>query len=111
MSSRTYLIAALGLFMMAASTGASAREVSQINTNDCRVPVYRHDWETSEESGDVRLAFQIDAKGKVTAVKLVESSGWPDLDAASVRSLKQCVFKSAPASLNWEAVRYTWILK
>ena len=109
MNTRTRLFAALSFFMTAATAGAG--EAPQINTGDCHVPAYRHDWETAEESGQVRLAFQIDAKGKVIAVKLVESSGWPDLDSASVRSLKQCVFKNASATQNWEEVRYTWVLK
>ena len=109
MNIRTRLFAALCFFMTAATAGAG--EAPQINTGDCKIPAYRHDWTADEESGQVLLAFQIDAKGKVVAVKLVESSGWPDLDSASVRSLKQCVFKNASASQNWEEVRYTWVLK
>ena len=114
MNTRARLFSALVCFMLASMPvfDASAGEAAPIDTSTCLVPAYRHDWEINEESGQVLLAFQLDAKGKVKSVKLVESSGWPDLDSASVRALKQCVFKAgATAIRNWETVRYTWVLK
>ena len=102
----------LSAFALACATSQiQAAETARIDTNDCGVPAYRHDWEVDEESGQVLLAFQVDAKGKVKSVKLVESSGWPELDSASMRALKRCVFKNAAAAKEWESVRYTWVLK
>ncbi len=112
MKPSTCLLSALSTCLLAgAAFQASAAEASRLDPNECNVPAYRRDWEINEESGQVQLAFQVDANGKVKAVKLVESSGWPDLDSASVRALKQCVFKNAAASTSWESVRYTWVLK
>ncbi len=110
---RTRLFSALSACLLAgAALQASAGEISPDETKACNTPAYRREWESNEESGQVLLSFQVDANGKVKSVKLLESSGWPDLDSASVRALKQCVFKSAaPDSKNWGAVRYTWVLK
>jgi protein TonB len=106
------LLSAFFAAMLACTTLQShAGETAHIDTGDCSTPEYRRDWETNEESGAVLLSFQVDAKGKVKAIKVIESSGWPDLDLASVRSLRQCVFKNAAAAKNWESVRYTWVLK
>ena len=109
----TRLRYALSICVLAcAAVEARADTVSRIDTSDCSAPAYRRDWEANEESGQVLLSFQVDAKGKVTSVKLVESSGWSDLDLASVRALKRCVFKGAtPDSKSWESMRYTWVLK
>ncbi|MBV8634977.1 MAG: TonB family protein [Burkholderiaceae bacterium] len=113
MITRTRLLSTIAAFMLACTAGhAGAGETSTVDTSGCKVPSYRHDWETNEESGEVVLAVQFDAKGKLKAVKLVESSGWPDLDFASLRSLRQCVFKNtATTSQSWETVRYIWLLK
>jgi TonB family protein len=95
-----------------AALQANAGEIARFDPNECNTPTYNRDWERNEESGQVLLSFQVDAKGKVMAIKVVQSSGWPDLDSASVRALKQCVFKKAASeSKNWESVRYTWVLK
>ena len=59
----------------------------------------------------------VDASGKVKDVKLVESSGYADLDSASVRTIKRCVFKNGVASTSassnaaWESVKVSWVLK
>jgi len=117
MITRTRLLSTLSAAMFACVTlqaHAADTGTAPIDMSGCNTAAYKRDWETNEESGKVLLAFQLDADGKVKAVKLVESSGWPDLDSASVRALKQCVFKSASSAAapeNWETVRYTWVLK
>lgn len=113
MNRRTHsLLCAISAAVLASATlAAHAEETTHIDTRDCNVPAYQHDWQSDEESGDVLLQFQVDTKGKVKSVKLVESSGWADLDLASVRALKHCVFKNAASAKDWEAVRFTWVLK
>lgn len=116
MMTRTRLLSTLTAALLACVTlQAQADDTAPVDMSGCNTAAYKRDWETNEESGKVLLAFQLDASGKVKAVKLVESSGWPDLDSASVRALKQCVFKAANSSSatpeNWETVRYSWVLK
>jgi TonB family protein len=103
---------AFSLALLSAEAQADGAAAPAVDTRDCGAPAYQRDWESNEESGQVLLAFQVGGNGKVKAVKLVESSGWPNLDSASVRAIKRCVFKSAASnSQNWESVRYTWVLK
>ena len=118
MITRTRLLSTLTAALLACVTlqaHAADADTAPVDMSGCNTAAYKRDWETNEESGKVLLAFQLDASGKVKAVKLVESSGWPDLDSASVRALKQCVFKAANSSSatpeNWETVRYSWVLK
>jgi len=110
------LMAALSLASL--STQAWAGEASaRVDTHDCGVPEYKQEWQADEETGEVVVAFKVDPSGKVKDVKLVASSGYPDLDSASVRTIKRCVFKSgvsaAPAasSAAWESVKVSWVLK
>jgi TonB family protein len=111
MNARTLLCAFCATLFACATLQAHAGEAAHIDTGDCNVPAYLHEWQVNDESGEVLLSFQVDAKGKVKSIKVVESSGWPDLDLASVRSLKRCVFKNAAAAKDWESVKFTWVLK
>ena len=111
----TRLITALVAGTLALATmQARAADTERLDTHDCGTPEYKRDWAIDEESGQVLLSFQVGDNGKVKTIKVVESSGFPSLDSASVRALKRCVFKNATAaskSQNWETVRYTWVLK
>jgi len=110
------LMAALSLASL--STQVWAGEASaRPDTHDCGVPEYKQEWQAEEETGEVIVAFKVDASGKVKDVKLVESSGYADLDSASVRTIKRCVFKNGVASTSassnaaWESVKVSWVLK
>jgi protein TonB len=110
------LMAALSLVSL--STQALASDTTmRLDTRDCGVPEYKMEWQSEEETGDAVIAFKIDPSGKVKDVKLVESSGYPNLDSASVRAIKRCVFKNGVASTSassntaWESVKVSWILK
>ncbi len=110
------LMAALSLASL--STQAWAGETSaRVDAHDCGVPEYKQEWQAEEETGEVIVAFKVDGSGKVKDVKLVESSGYTDLDSASVRAIKRCVFKSgaantaAPGNAAWESVKVSWVLK
>ena len=46
------------------------------------------------EEGVVRIKFNILRDGKITNIRVVESSGYPDLDSAAVRALK--IMKGVP---------------
>lgn len=116
---KTKLMTMMAVLSLATvATHAWAGESSaRPDTRDCGVPEYKQEWLSEGESGQVVVAFQVDGSGKVKDVKLVESSGYADLDTASVRTIKRCVFKngaeSAASSSNaaWESVKVTWVLK
>jgi TonB family protein len=109
----SFIAALSALALVTLSPHASADETSvKVDTQSCGAPAYHHDWESDEESGEVLLSFLVGEDGKVISVKMLESSGFPELDSASVRAIKRCTFKSSTTNdKNWESVRFYWVLK
>lgn len=109
----SFIAALSALALVTLSPHASADESNaKVDAQSCSAPSYHHEWETDDESGEVLLSFQVGEDGKVKSVKMLESSGFPELDSASVRAIKRCTFKSSTEnSTNWESVRFYWVLK
>lgn len=86
-----------------------------IDASTCSAFSYKHAWEEDEESGAVTLAVLVGENGNVISSKLLKSSGYQDLDTASLRAIKRCVFKSAAHSgdtaQTWAKVRVDWVLE
>lgn len=80
----------------------------------CPKPEYPKSSLRNEESGTVILLFTIAPTGRVSDTKLARSSGFRDLDRASIASLSHCRFR--PASVNGTPVQgfapmqYVWVL-
>lgn len=49
----------------------------------------------AKEAGVARVQFDVDAGGKLTAIKIAQSTGFPDLDQATLAALSHCEFKAA----------------
>jgi|GEM_PF-434756 len=64
------------------------------NLNSCK-PEYPRSSLLKEESGTVRVRFEIGADSKVMAASVVHSSGYSTLDKAAVNALSHCQFKAA----------------
>lgn len=62
--------------------------------NACK-PVYPKASLMAEETGTVRVQFEIGADSQLVGVSIVKSSGFKNLDNATVNGLSHCKFKAA----------------
>lgn len=58
----------------------------------CSMPEYDRKMLRAEEKGVVKLRFSTDLNGNVVDAKIEESSGFANLDRASMSALKSCRF-------------------
>lgn len=82
-----------------------------LDPNACAKPDFPARWLNDGDSGNVVVAYLVGADGKVLDSKLVESSGYPRVDRASIRALASCKFKPASdqSAASWAKVKYTWV--
>ncbi|MES2047390.1 MAG: energy transducer TonB [Pseudomonadota bacterium] len=78
----------------------------------CAKPAYEEKSITREEEGIVKLAVQIGADGKVRDAKLLSSSGYPNLDKASLSAVQSCSFTASvtDAPLTPSHISFNWVL-
>jgi periplasmic protein TonB len=83
-----------------------------VDPKDCTTPEFQARWLNEGDSGNVVVAFLVGADGKVLDSKLVESSGYPRVDRASIRAGAGCKFKPASdqSAASWAKVKYTWVV-
>ena len=117
MYAKSRLIATIvGSLLSLSCLSASADETSNIlKMNTCEMPEYDTQMLRKEEKGQVKLRFSTDATGKVTEAKVEKSSGFANLDKASLSALKNCQFdtkKSANVvSKPSQVIAFTWTIK
>ncbi|HEX8955205.1 MAG TPA: energy transducer TonB [Burkholderiaceae bacterium] len=109
--SRTALLAALP-FAFAANVAFA--ESATIDTKfPCDKPEYPRASLVNEEQGTVVLALQIGTDGKVMDSKVEKSSGYKNLDKATMK-LASCKFKpmtkDGKAEEAWAKFEYSWTL-
>lgn len=113
----TLVSAAVFTLASAAAMATEDDKVSSVFT--CDALTYDERSLSLEEEGIVKLALQIGAGGKVMDAKLLSSSGYANLDKASLNSVQGCSLKSValngqetPATpMTWSNVNITWVLK
>lgn len=74
-------------------------------------------WPTSSidkhESGTVKMQVLVGADGRASDVKIAQSSGYRELDRASVTAMAKCRFTPAstdtPTVANWFSVEHEWV--
>jgi bla regulator protein BlaR1 len=94
---------------------ASVRTKAIANFASCAKPVWPQASLRAEHTGTVRLAFLVDAAGKVIDSRVDQSSGHVALDEAARSGIALCSFR--PATENsvavqaWSPMSYTWALK
>jgi protein TonB len=86
---------------------------SIVNLNDCK-PDYPRASILAEETGVTRVQFEIGADGQLVGATVVKSSGFKNLDKATVNGLSRCKFKPAykdgkPVQSSFTA-EYAWKL-
>ena len=99
----------------AADQTAGKKALAIVDFNSCAKPVYPEASIKAEETGTVELSFLVDASGKVSASKVLKTSGHAALDEAARVGIEKCTFK--PATLagkpvkSWLKMQYVWTLK
>ncbi len=78
----------------------------------CATPTYEDKFIAREEEGIVKLALQIGADGKVVDAKIVNSSGFANLDKASLSAVHGCSFTASTTetSLTPSNISFKWVL-
>jgi TonB family protein len=107
--------AALAPWPLAKDRGVKGGPMPIMRFDTCIKPEYPRSSLRNEETGMVQLDFLVDAEGKPVQIRKVRSSGYADLDNATLLSLSACSFKplvvdGRPAAA-WAAVQYVWTLE
>jgi TonB family protein len=91
------------------------REAQAPPPDSCGILPYPKESLRNEETGTVTGSFLISVEGKVIDKKILRSSGFKALDAATLEGLAKCQFK--PALLGgvphqeWVNIHYSWTLE
>jgi protein TonB len=65
-----------------------------VDLNGCK-PEYPHASLLAEEQGTVKIQFEIGANAQLVGATIIKSSGFKNLDRATVNGLSRCKFKAA----------------
>lgn len=109
-----HALALLSLVLVTGYASAADQPVA-LDPVTCIKPEYRERWINAGLDGRVTLAITIDANGKPSDTKIVESSGNSDIDRASARAAQSCSFKAALRDGNavpgLTHLRYSWVVQ
>ncbi|WP_426194079.1 TonB family protein [Massilia sp. DWR3-1-1] len=93
----------------------SVRTKAIVNFASCAKPVWPQASLRAEHTGTVKLAFLVDATGKVIDSRVDQLSGHVTLDEAARSGIALCSFRPAlengVAVQAWSPLAYTWALK
>lgn len=109
---KTWLAATLSVL----SLGAQGVEPTATLLPGCAMPDYPRGSAIRNESGTVAISLLVGADGRPTGeAKVVKSSGYRDLDRATLTGFSRCRFQplvvdGAPVQ-GWAEVTYTWEIK
>ncbi len=113
--SRFAAVLSATLLCVASTQVMAAERAARIDESACEKPEYPSRWQDEGESGSVTVAYLVDTDGKVLQSKVLESSGAPRIDRASVRAGARCKFqpgdRDGQAALAWAKVKYSWIVE
>ena len=108
-----FLPIASALLLSVISTVAMANEeVKTPRLVTCATPTYEEKSILKDEEGIVKLALRIGSDGKVLDAKLLTSSGFANLDKASLSAVQGCSFTAnvPEATATWSNISFNWIL-
>lgn len=99
----------------AALKDSSKRRGAVADFTTCERPEYPRASQRNEEEGVSTLSFLVSVDGTVLQSKVVQSSGYAELDAAALSALSRCRFTPAEANgkpaQQWTPVQYVWTLE
>jgi TonB family protein len=94
-----------------AMPGSASRPAARL---PCAKMAYPADSQRNGEQGTVHMTFLIDTDGTVLEKNVVKSSGFPELDRATLEGMAKCQFSPAVSNGNPEQsllpFSYTWTL-
>ncbi len=101
------------VILSAASTAFAGEVPASLDAKSCKAE-YPKASLMNEEQGDVTMSFLVAADGKVVESKVEKSSGYKNLDKATVKALSSCKFKpgtkDGAVAQTWTKVDYSWKL-
>ncbi len=104
---RMLAVFALSLLL---SPAARAAETTRLAA-DCPVPDYVNAWVRGDIQGSVTIAYSTDSSGRIVQSSLLTSSGYKQLDEATLKAVKQCKAVHPGTELGQGVsgkVRYDW---
>ncbi len=110
------------LFSASALIANASESTSPWANQSCSMPEYDRKMLRAEEKGVVKLRFSTDLNGNVVNAKIEESSGFTNLDRASMSALKSCRFEAENQSKKTDSnipaeqlpsrvISFTWAIK
>lgn len=113
MNVKLHALAVAFTLSMTALTANAAETAAGPKSLNCSIPDYPTAWADDGLQGTVRLAVLVGADGAVKDARVVGSSGYRELDKASLRAGATCKFAAAPKTSHgqpgWTTVEYEWI--
>lgn len=111
-TSRLFFIVSALLMSLTSTVAKADEDVNTPRLVACANPTYDEKSIKKEEEGIVKLALQIGADGKVTDAKLLSSSGYPNLDRASLSAVQGCSFTASTIETpsTTSNISFKWVL-
>jgi TonB family protein len=102
---RYWLAAVLAMLSLGAHSAEPAQPAPPVL--GCPDPVYPAASAKNNESGPVVLSILIGVDGRVSETKVKSSSGYRDLDNATIDAISRCRFQAQTVAA-WTEVMYKW---
>ena len=111
-TTRFFIIASAFFLNLFSSIAMANEEVKNPRLVACATPTYEEKSIRRDEEGIVKLALRIGVDGKVLDAKLLTSSGFANLDKASLSAVQGCSFTASMAEspMTWSNISFNWIL-
>jgi len=93
------------------------RNLPHVDLASSEAPDYPADSRRLGEEGSVTLQVLVDPSGRATDIKLVQSSGYPRLDQAAIKGIKEGYYRFVPGTIDgkpqpmWLTFTYHWKLQ
>ena len=109
-TTRFLSFASVLLLNLTSSIAMANEEVKAPSLVACAAPTYADKSIVRDEEGIVKLALRIGVDGKVVDAKVLTSSGFANLDKASLNAVKECSFTANTLDSIWANISFNWIL-
>jgi TonB family protein len=103
-------IASAVLFTLISNVALANEEIKAPSLVTCATPTYAEKSIIKDEEGIVKLALRIGVDGKVVDAKVLTSSGFANLDKASLSAVQDCSFTANASDSVWANISFNWIL-
>lgn len=109
-TTRFFSVTSALLLSLMSNVALANEEINAPRLVACTTPEYAEKSIIRDEEGVVKLALRIDVDGKVVDAKVLTSSGFANLDKASLSAVQGCSFTANVSDSIWANISYNWIL-